>query len=226
MIEDNDVFGCQGYVRIFDSKIPPGYCSGIFSALAGIGFRNLVLYGGALRDALLRIPVRDYDFRLRHGDIEHYYEEKGRRLDFEVRMRRLREHGQSRLLIEDCFENFPHFTNLQHMGSFTSSDSEHYIRYHMQYRGRKIDIIFQEREVTLEGIFSRHAADAPINAIMMDKEGVVLAHPLFRLHLEQRIYSPFCPGRETENHQRFSGLSDHIKGLRFVLPSDPGAFEP
>lgn len=181
----------------------------LMRALESIGYEDVTLFGGALRDHYLgrTDAINDYDFFLHFGTS----------------------------LSEADFSRYRHLEHHRHLETLPGmkvrtgrskpfrlgrDGKEAWTAIKFQADDARCDIFMTNRRYRLEDLAMR--GDAPINSIAMNSAGHILCHPLFERHAESMIYQPCAQQLEARVWARYDHLRQKYPDLRFQI--DPKGY--
>jgi hypothetical protein len=180
--------------------VPSEFSKGLLRALHSIGISNPVLHGGALRDMYLgrQNEISDYDV---HGSIADLIEDTAddpRHIAEKVRATieygLPKAYGFDGLTVNRCTLTGAIFVGVDFV-----------------LDGKLISLGTDSRNDSFPTIALY--ADAPLNAIGMNAEGRIIAHPLFEVHVRERLFSPFSGIDSATLSRRFAKMSAKLPGL-------------
>lgn len=189
-------------LHLKDFKVSP-FSIKLLGSLEQAGIDNPILFGGALRDQWMDIEINDYD-------IWGHWEKI---IDSSILPAR-----NANKMITALKAAIPGLSQMNHRVSHRKTDKEQWAEYQFafMYEDHKISLFIDHILLSLE---DKIRGDAPINTIVMDSSGKILAHPLFETHAAQKTFQPYNHHDPAEDERRFIKLQKKIPGLKYSWSS-------
>lgn len=187
------------WVELTDFK-PSSFSLELLQTLENFGFTNAILHGGALRDMYLgrENEINDYDVHANLAGIP--LDGKNNAEKTESFLRHIQNvfpqsEGLSSVSFDQCTQTGAHFLG---------------VAFYLQGKLVSLDTDDRNDPFPVAALY----ADAPMNSIGMNAKGTVIAHPLFKEHLENHIYAPFEGVDAPTISRRFSHLAAKFPDLK------------
>ncbi|HEU5046876.1 MAG TPA: hypothetical protein VFT64_03450 [Rickettsiales bacterium] len=176
-----------------------------------VGFQNVVLMGGALRDDYMGNfeNVHDYDLWARTDAFDRYAN-SDKSPDVKAK--------QIENAIREHVAHIPGATDFEVIEGVDLQNQ--LVKIGFNLNGKPVELELGAEKPTASAMATRRNS-IPICAIAMDATGTVVAHPLFEEHARNKIFTQEMLTPDTE--MRYAKLANKIPGLRFQPPSSQPA---